>query len=212
MISGYSQNGHPEDVAAVFHCMLGEGVRPDEIALTSLLGACSRLSCLQLGKEIHCYTWKAGLTEDVFVTCPIIDLYAKCGCIELSRRFFDSLTKRHLPLWTPMISGYAVHGSGPSGSEALVLFEEMQRLGLKPDHLTFIGILMACSHAGLVREGMGYFNRMRDLYCTGPKLEHYTCVVDMLACAGQLYDAFKFCRICPWKPTLKYGVLWLVHV
>lgn len=200
MITGYSHNGSPEEALDIFRDMLLEGIRPNEIALTSMFGACSQLSCLRLGKEIHCFTLKAHLTEDAFVTCSIIDMYAKCGCIELSRTFFNGLTERDLPSWTAMISGYGVHGHG---NEAVMLFEDMQRSGLKPDHFTFIGILMACSHAGLVEEGLEYFNCMHSSYGIEPKLEHYTCVVDMLARAGQLYDALKLVKSMPMKADSK---------
>lgn len=127
-------------------------------------------------------------------------MYAKCGCIELSRRFFDNLTEKNSASWTAMISGYAVHGLG---HEALLLFEQMQKLGLEPDHFTFVSILMACSHAGLVEEGLEYFYEMHRIYSIRPRLEHYTCVVDMLARAGRLYDALELVKDMPMEADAK---------
>ncbi|KAL2935460.1 hypothetical protein RDABS01_018578 [Bienertia sinuspersici] len=200
MISGYVQTVCPEKALNIFRHMLEQRLRPNEIAITSLLGACSQLSCLRIGKEIHCFTLKANLIEDKFVNCSILDMYAKCGCIGLSQKFFDSQPKRIPASWTAMISGYAVHGCG---NEALLLFEQMQKEGLEPDHLTFVSILMACSHAGLAKEGLELFNHMHSLYGITPSLEHYTCVVDMLARAGRLYDAFQFVEDMPMEADAK---------
>ncbi|KNA20782.1 hypothetical protein SOVF_049240 [Spinacia oleracea] len=200
MISGYAQNGCPEQAIEIFHHMLERGIQPNEIAITSLLMACSQLSCLRLAREIHCFTLKANLTKDMFINCSILDMYAKCGCIELSRRFFDNQTKKNLVSWTAMISGYAVHGYG---NEALLLFEQMLKLGLEPDHFTFISLLMACSHSGLVKEGLEYFYEMDSIYGIKPRLEHYTCVVDMLARAGKLYDAMEFVKDMPMEADAK---------
>uniref|UniRef100_A0A803N386 DYW domain-containing protein n=1 Tax=Chenopodium quinoa TaxID=63459 RepID=A0A803N386_CHEQI len=200
MISGYEQSGCPEQALDTFHHMLKQGIRPNAIAVTSLLGACSQLSCLRLAKEIHCFTLKGNLTEDVFVNCSIIDMYAKCGCIEFSQRFFDSMTKKISASWTAMISGYAVHGHG---KEALLLFEQMRIQGFMPDHFTFVSILMACSHAGLIEEGLEYFYEMHSLDGLIPRLEHYTCVVDMLARAGKLYDAMELMKNMPMEADAK---------
>lgn len=194
MISGYAQTGCPEQALEIFRHMLERGIHSNKIAITSLLGAFSQLSCLRLGKEIHCFTLKANLQEDMFVSCSILDTYAKCGCIELSQRFFDNLTEKTSASWTAMISGYAVHGRG---IEALLLFEQMRMLGLELDRFTFISILMACNHAGLVEEGLEYFYHMHSLYGIKPRLEHYSCVVDMLARAGRLYDALELIKNMP---------------
>ncbi|CAO2826893.1 unnamed protein product [Amaranthus hypochondriacus] len=200
MISGYAQIGCPEQALNIFHRMLEQGTQPDEIAITSLIGACSQLSCLRPAKEIHCFALKANLREDLYINSSILDMYAKCGCIELSRRFFDSLNTKNATSWTAMISGYAVHGRI---DEALLLFEQMRTQGLEPDHFTFVSILMACSHAGLVEEGLKYFYHMPILYGINPRLEHYTCVVDMLARAGRLDDALALVEDMPMEADAK---------
>ncbi|CAL5372155.1 unnamed protein product [Camellia sinensis] len=199
MIAGYSQNELPDETLNLFRQMVSDGTQPSEIAITSVFGACSRLSALQLGKETHCFALKAHLTEDVFVGCSIIDMYAKSGSIELSQKVFDRLQEKDLASWTVLIAGYGIHGCG---EEAIELFEKMQRLGLKPDGFTFIGILTACTHAGLVEEGLKYFNLMQPVHGIEPKLEHYACVVDMLGRAGRFNDALKLVNEMPMEPDV----------
>lgn len=188
MITGYSQNGLPEKALELFRQMLYNKIQPYEIAIISILGACSQLSALRLGKETHCYAMKALLTEDTFVGCSIIDMYAKCGCIEQSQKVFDTLENKDVASWNAIILGYGIHGHG---GVAIQLFEKMQTFGQKPDYFTFIGILIACNHAGLVEEGLKYFNKMQDSHGLKPKLEHCACVIDMLGRAGQLDNALS---------------------
>ncbi|GMH31580.1 hypothetical protein Nepgr_033424 [Nepenthes gracilis] len=200
IIAGYSQNELPEEALDVFRQMLSDGNRPYEIAVTGLLGACSQLSALRLGRETHCFALKAQLTDDPFVASSIIDMYAKCGCIERSRRVFDSMKQRDVASWTIMIAGYGIHGHG---KEAIQLFEEMKRSAFKPDRFTFVSILMACSHAGLIEEGLEYFTEMHPLYGAQPKLEHYACIVDMLGRAGRLNQALRVVYKMPVEPDAK---------
>ncbi|KAA8541104.1 hypothetical protein F0562_025067 [Nyssa sinensis] len=186
-----------DEALNLFRQMVSNGIQPYEIAIMSVFGACSQLSALQLGKEIHCFALKAHLTEDIFVGCSIIDMYAKCGSIEQSQRIFDRLKEKDEASWTVMIAGYGIHGRG---KEAIELFEKMKRLRLKPDGFTFIGILMACCHGGLVEEGLNYFDQMQTLHGIEPQLAHYSCVVDMLGRAGRFNDALKLVDEMPEKP------------
>ncbi|KAF8389868.1 hypothetical protein HHK36_024385 [Tetracentron sinense] len=197
MITGYLQNGRPEESLDLFRQMLQDGIQPYEIAIMSVFGACSQLSALRLGKETHCFSLKVDLAEDRFVGCSIIDMYAKSGCIEQSRRVFDRFREKDVVSWTVIITGYGIHGRGVA---AIELFERMQQEGMKPDGFTFIGILMACSHAGLVEEGLKYFTEMQSEHMIEPKLEHYACVVDMLGRSGRLDDAFKLIEGMPEEP------------
>lgn len=200
MIAGYSQNGLPDEAINLFRQMLSSGIQPYEIAIMSVCGACSQLSTLRLGRELHCFSLKAHLTEDIFVSSSIIDMYAKGGCIEHSRRVFDRLREKDVASWNVIIAGYGIHGHG---KEAIELFENMQSLGLKPDYFTYIGILMACSHSGLVEDGLEYFNQMLNLHNIEPKLEHYTCVVDMLGRAGRIDDALRLVETLPGDPDAR---------
>ena len=200
MLAGYTQLELPEEALNLFRQMLSDGIQPYEIAVTSVLEACSQLSALRLGKELHCFVLKANLVEDMFVGCSILDMYAKNGCIEQAQMVFDSLSKKDVASWNALIAGYGINGHG---NKALELFEEMYRLWLTPDGFTFVGIIMACSHAGMVKEGLKYFNEMRDLYGIEPKLEHYACVVDMLGRAGQLQEALKLINEMPEEPDAR---------
>ncbi|KAL5751455.1 hypothetical protein ACOSP7_026058 [Xanthoceras sorbifolium] len=199
MITGYSHNRLPVEALTLFRQMVCNGIQPCEIAIMSVFGACSQLSALRLGKETHCYALKASLMDDVFVGCSIIDMYAKCGCIEQCRWIFDKLTNKDAASWNAMIMGYGIHGYG---KEAIELFEEMQDQGQRPDGFTFVSILMACSHAGLVEDGLKNFNQMQNFYGLKPKLEHYACVVDMLGRAGQLDDALRLIDEMPEEPDV----------
>lgn len=188
MIDGCTRNEHPNKALYLLRKMVINGIKPQEIALMSGLGACSQLSSLQIGKEIHCFAIKAQLTDDKYLTCSIIDMYAKSGLMELSREVFDQLKEKDVASWSVTISGYGINGNG---KEAIKLFKKMIEFGFKPDGYTYIGVLTACNHAGIVEEGLKYFNQMQQLHKLNPKLEHYACVVDMLGRAGRFNDAME---------------------
>ncbi|XP_054791268.1 pentatricopeptide repeat-containing protein At1g18485-like [Prosopis cineraria] len=197
MISGFLQSELPVEAINTFRQMLSNRNQPHEIAIIGVIGACSQLSALRLGKEVHCFVLKAHLTEDTYISCSLIDMYAKTGCMKQSRNIFDRVKERDEASWNVIIAGYGIHGHG---HEAIELFEMMQTSGCKPDSLTFIGLLMACSHSGLVTEGLKYHRQMQSLYGIEPKLEHYACVVDMLGRAGQLNEALKLVNEMPEEP------------
>jgi len=197
MINGFSQNELPCDTLDMFRQMLSSKTRPNEITIIGALCACSQVSALRLGKELHCFAMKATLTGDNFVTCSLIDMYAKCGCMEQSQNIFDSVHEKGEVTWNVLITGYGIHGRG---QKAIQLFKSMQNAGFRPDSVTFIGLLTACNHAGLVAEGLEYLGQMQSLFGIKPKLEHYACVVDMLGRAGRLYEALELVNELPDKP------------
>ncbi|XP_027344922.1 pentatricopeptide repeat-containing protein At1g18485 [Abrus precatorius] len=197
MITGFSQNELPRETLETFRQMLSCGVQPQDIAIMGILGACSQVSALRLGKEVHAFALRGHLTADTFVTCALIDMYAKCGCMEQSQNIFDRVSEQDEAVWNVIIAGYGIHGYG---QKAIELFELMQNKGCKPDSFTFIGVLMACNHAGLVTEGLNYLDQMQSLYGVKPRLEHYACVVDMLGRAGQLNEALKLVNEMPDEP------------
>lgn len=202
MISGYSQNGLPEESLNLFRELQQDGYKPSMIAMTSAFTACAELSALRLGRETHCSALKANFSKDSFVGSSIIDMYAKCGSIEQAYSFFSNLNDKDAVTWTVMITGYGINGFG---HEAINLFDEMKREGLKPDAFTYVGILMACGHAGLVEEGLQYFEEMKNNNGLEPKLEHYACVADMLGRAGRLAEAARLIEDMPEKPD---GRIW----
>nr|GEV36003.1 pentatricopeptide repeat-containing protein At1g18485 [Tanacetum cinerariifolium] len=200
MIAGYSQKRLPNKTLNNFRTMVYSGTQPKEIATMSVLSACSQLSALRLGQSIHCFALKKNLTNDKLVNSSIIDMYAKTGCIEASRYVFDQTDKKHVALWTVLIASYGINGQG---KEAIELFYEMQCLNMKPDHFTFIAILMACNHGGLVAEGLTLFDEMQPVHGVKPKLEHYACLVDMLGRAGRFDDAIMLTAKMPQEPDAR---------
>eukprot|EP01018_Ginkgo_biloba_P008628 Gb_28770 [translate_table: standard] len=197
MISGYAQNGRFEEALKLFQQMQLTVVKPNLDTFASVLSACANLAALQEGKEVHENIIKSGFQADIFVENALVDMYAKCGSIEDAQKVFGKMTKRDVVSWTAMILGYAMHGCG---KEALQLFEQMQLSTTKPDHITFIGILSACCHAGLVDDGRQNFVRMTCDYHITPTLEHYCCMVDLLGRAGHLDEAQDFINKMPITP------------
>ncbi|XP_038880056.1 pentatricopeptide repeat-containing protein At1g18485 [Benincasa hispida] len=200
MLSGYSQNELPNEALSLFREMLSEQLETNKISIVSILGACSQLSALGLGKEVHCFVLKNCLIEDNFVACSLMDMYAKSGCLGQSQRIFNRLNAKEVASWNVMITGFGVHGQG---NKAMELFEEMQRSGKQPDRFTFLGVLQAYCHAGLVSEGLYYLAQMKSLYKLEPELEHYACVIDMLGRAGRLNEALNLINDMPEEPDAK---------
>eukprot|EP01018_Ginkgo_biloba_P037492 Gb_02031 [translate_table: standard] len=197
MIAGYAQNGYANEALTLFHQMKLAGVIPDSATMVSVLSACAHLGALQQGKLIHDYIIRCGLESDVFVGTALIDMYAKCGSVDIARKCFDKMSERDVVSWNAMIAGYGMHGHG---EDALVVFSHMQQIGMKPNWVTFICVLCACSHAGLVNEGSQNFGRMKRDYCITPKMKHYACMVDLLGRAGHLDEAEDFIKKMPLEP------------
>eukprot|EP01018_Ginkgo_biloba_P009788 Gb_07729 [translate_table: standard] len=197
MIAGYAQNGHFAEALTFFRQMKLTGVKPNTVTFASVLSVCANLAALQEGKKVHDDITSSGLQSDVFVGCALVDMYAKCGSIGDARDVFENLPERTVVSWNALIIGYAMHGCG---KECLQLFEQMQHSGIMPNHVTFVGVLSACCHAGLVDDGLQYFDRMAQEYHITPALEHCCCLVDLLGRAGRLDDALDFINKMPIKP------------
>lgn len=195
LIGGYAHNGRFTEVISAFKRMLNESdVKPNDATLVNVLSACTRLGALDLGKWVHVYAESNGYKHNVYVANGLIDMYAKCGLVGNAVDVFRSMDKRDLISWNTIINGLAVHGRG---SDALSLFAEMKNSGVEPDGITFIGVLCACSHMGLVADGFAHFNTMANDYSITPKIEHYGCMVDLLGRAGLLEQAVKFVEKMP---------------
>ena len=190
MICGFSQNGHGEEALALFKTMLVEGsTKPNAITLVAALSACGQSGNLSAGKWIHAYVDRSGMEFSMGLHNSIVDMYAKCGNIDLACNAFDRIPEKDLVSFNVIINGLAMHGRG---EQALEKFSQMQREGLRPDDVTFIGVLSACSHSGLVEEGLRYHRDMETVYGISPKLEHEGCLVDMLCRAGRFNEAEEF--------------------
>uniref|UniRef100_A0A0E0LMM6 DYW domain-containing protein n=1 Tax=Oryza punctata TaxID=4537 RepID=A0A0E0LMM6_ORYPU len=198
MLAGYAQNGSVEEALGIFRRMLQAGVRPVPVTFSSLIPACGNLSLLCLGKQLHAYLIRARFSENIFISSSLIDMYCKCGNVSIARRVFNAIQSPDIVSWTAMIMGYALHGPA---TEAFVLFERMELGNVKPNYITFLAVLTACSHAGLVDKGWKYFNSMSDQYGFVPSLEHCAALADTLGRAGDLDKAYNFISEMKIKPT-----------
>ncbi|GLU20087.1 hypothetical protein SLE2022_363020 [Rubroshorea leprosula] len=186
MIDGYAQHGMPNDALVLFRRMLAAKVRPNEITVLSVLSACGQIGALESGRWIHSYIQNNGIQMNVRVGTSLITMYSKCGSLEDARLVFDRINDKDVVAWNSMLVGYAMNGFS---EDALQLFNEMCQKGLELTDITFIGVLSACAHAGLVSEGWSFFNAMKDEYGVEPKIEHYGCMVNLLGRAGRLEEA-----------------------
>lgn len=205
MIDGYTQHGDPNQSLLLFRKMLKAKLSPNDVTLLPVLSACGQLGALELGRWVHSYLVNNRFPITVQLATALIDMYSKCGSLEDARLVFNNITHKDAVAWNSMIVGYAMHGFS---QKALDLFNKMCEIGLHPTDITFIGVLNACAHAGLVSEGRAFFNSMKSSYNINPKIEHYGCMVNLLARAGHLqeaYDLVKNMNINP-DPVL-YGTL-----
>ncbi|XP_010269714.1 PREDICTED: pentatricopeptide repeat-containing protein At1g74600, chloroplastic [Nelumbo nucifera] len=189
LLSGYTQNGYIEEAVLMFREMLVTGLEIDGFTVSSVLCAVTGLTNSCLGNQLHAYTVKVGLRSDLLVGSSLVTMYSKCGSIDDSRKVFDQIDKPDLVTWTAMIMSYAQHGIG---EEALRIYDLMREQGVAPDSVTFVGVLSACSHSGLVEEGYFHLNSMRNDYGLAPGLHHYACMVDLLGRSGRLKEAEQF--------------------
>jgi pentatricopeptide repeat protein len=183
LIGGYAAAGYGEEALTAYNQMQSEAFQPNKITYMNMLNACANSGALEQGKTIHA---QLGSVSDVAVGNALVYMYAKCGSITDARQVFDQMTHRDVISWTTLIRGYAQYGSG---KDALEIFEQMKREGVQPDELTFVGVLSACSHAGLVDEGRRYFASLSRDHGLSPTVEHYGCMVDLLGRAGHLDEA-----------------------
>ncbi|KAK4564913.1 hypothetical protein RGQ29_006814 [Quercus rubra] len=189
MITGYAQNGMSDESIMLFNGMNEAGVDPDKITLIGVLSSCASIGALDIGKWVDTYASERGLHHDIYVGTALIDMYAKCGNLDNALRVS----------WNAMISALAFHGQAQA---ALSLFKRMTNdsEAACPNDITFVAVLSACVHAGLVDEGCSFFDMMSSSFGLVPKIEHYSCMVDLLARAGRLYEAWDFIEKMPEKP------------
>ncbi|KAF5740360.1 pentatricopeptide repeat-containing protein [Tripterygium wilfordii] len=204
MIAGFTLCGKPDEAIAVFQEMNREKVKPNAVTIINLLEACSVSSELKRSKWAHGIAVREFFAEEVSVGTAIVDMYSKCGVIEASKKAFDLIPKKNLVSWSAMISAYGMNGLA---HEALHLLAGMEQHGVKPNSVTALSVLSACSHGGLVEEGLFFFKSMVQDQKIEPCLEHYSCIIDMLARAGKLNNAAELIRQIP-KPFQAASPLW----
>lgn len=198
MVTGYARNGLANEALALFRRMQRVGMKPDSVTMLCVLPECTHLVYLQTGEQIHGYIIKSGFESDNFVGNSLIDMYAKSGRIGIARDIFQKMCRRDLVSWNTIITGYAIQGFA---EDVFSVFSQMQRAGMKPNATTFVSVLSACSHAGLLDKGWHYFDCMTKAYLIIPKVEHYACMVDLLGRTGHLVEARDFIKQMPLEPS-----------
>ncbi|URE44839.1 phospho-2-dehydro-3-deoxyheptonate aldolase [Musa troglodytarum] len=201
LIAAYARLGYSNAALSLFYQMLLGDVRPNSTTLITMLSVCSHVAAINLGKWIHDYVKQTTLEDDVSLSTALVDMYAKCGQLGVSREVFNSMPERDIVSWNVMISGYGIHGYA---REAIDVFGEMEKMGVRPNDATFLAILSACSHSGMVTEGKELFDKMK-IYSISPTLKHYACMVDLLGRSGHLSEAEAMVLKMPVKPD---GGIW----
>ncbi|KAK8563983.1 hypothetical protein V6N13_005800 [Hibiscus sabdariffa] len=205
LLEGFVQFGKFDSALNLFGEMR-KTLDPDGYTLQSVVSACAGLGALSLGMWVHAYLLKMcdfDLSVDVFINNALVDMYCKCGSLELARQVFEGMLKRDLTSWNHMILGFAMHGKAEA---AIGCFHEMIRTeSFRPNSITLIGVLSACNHKGMVSEGRRYFDMMVTDYKIKPALEHYGCLVDLLARAGFIDEALDLVSTMPMRPD---AVIW----
>ncbi|KAK6243834.1 hypothetical protein QUC31_010243 [Theobroma cacao] len=204
MIAGLTLNSLDKEAFMLFKQMQQGGMLPTEFSYTAILSCCAKLSSSFQGRQVHSQIVKDGFMNYVFVGTALVDMYCKCGDIDGARKYFDKMPIRNTVTWNEMIHGYAQNGRG---DEAVHLYKNMIASGEKPDGITFIAVLTACSHSGLVDLGVRIFNSMQSDYGLEPELDHYTCIIDCLGRAGHFHDAELLMDKMPYKDD---PVIWEV--
>ncbi|XP_057471388.1 pentatricopeptide repeat-containing protein At4g21065-like isoform X2 [Actinidia eriantha] len=202
VINGFALNGRPNEALTLYREMGLDGVEPDGFTMVSLLTACAELGALALGRRTHVYMVKVGLSENAHAANALLDLYAKCGSIREAKKVFDEMGERSVVSWNCLVVGLAVNGFG---NEALQVFKDLEREQLVPTGISFIGVLYACSHCGLVDEGFAYFKRMTEEFGIVPRIEHYGCMVDLLGRAGLVKRAYEYIQNMSLQPN---AIIW----
>ena len=198
LIAGYARNGMGYEALTLFAKMIMFRIRPDQFTFSSCLCACAGIAALKLGKQIHGSLIRTNFRPNTIVVSSLIDMYTKCGSLEAAQQVFNVVcNKREVILWNTMISALAQHGHG---KEAIRMFEDLIRSGVKLDRITFVVILNACSHSGLLQEGLRIFNSMTPDHGIIPDQEHYACLIDLLGRAGCFEELMHQIEKMPCEP------------
>ncbi|KAL5985756.1 hypothetical protein ACLOJK_027743 [Asimina triloba] len=197
MVDGYTKNLDSEEAFELLQQIEDAGVGPCAFTFASLLSAAASIGALGIGQQLHARLLKERFQTDQRINNALVSMYPRCGSIEDASQAFNQMASRNVISWTSMITGFAKHGCAV---KALELFREMLAAGLKPNDITYIAVLSACSHAGLVKEGWNYFHSMYNGHGIVPRMEHYAFMVDILSRSGFLKEAYEFINSMPIKP------------
>ncbi|XP_047958635.1 pentatricopeptide repeat-containing protein At1g26900, mitochondrial-like [Salvia hispanica] len=194
LIDGYARTGLLEEAMELLSLMKDRGIRPNSSTVAGLLSACSASGALGIGEYVHGYVEEEQLPLDAVLSTAIVDMYAKSGLLDKAVNVFNRLEFKDVKSWTAMISGCGVHGRA---DHAVTLFRRMEEEGVVPNEVTFLTVMNACSHGGLMREGLSCFRKMANVYQLRPKIEHYGCMIDLLGRAGFLEEAYELIKGLP---------------
>ncbi|VAH54797.1 unnamed protein product [Triticum turgidum subsp. durum] len=199
VIIGHAQEGQVKEALDLFRRFWSSGVRADGHVLSSVIGVFADFALVEQGRQMHCYTVKNPTGMDVSVSNSLVDMYHKCGLTDEAEQRFWETPMRNVVSWTAMINGLGKHGNG---REAIAMFEKMRTEGVEPDEVSYLALLSACSHSGLVEECRCYFSVIQQDRRLRPRAEHYACMVDLLGRAGELAEARDLVATMPMAPTV----------
>ncbi|CAH9130194.1 unnamed protein product [Cuscuta epithymum] len=204
MVTGLAQNGKPKESIEIFCRMQNAGVETDDVTLSGAISACAQLGSTKHADWIRSLAERSGYgpTNNVVIGSALIDMYSKCGSVENAHEVFEKMKMKNVFSYSSMILGFAMHGHA---SHALDLFESMLRTNIRPNDVTFLGVLLACSYSGLVEQAKHFFHVMENKYGINPAVNHYACMVDVLGRAGELEEALNLIQNMPIKPN---GGVW----
>ncbi|CAN1187987.1 Pentatricopeptide repeat-containing protein At3g02330, mitochondrial [Linum perenne] len=202
IISGFSLLQQGEEAQSFFLHMLEAGVKPDNFTYATVLDTCANLATVGLGMQIHGQVIKQQLQSDVYISSTLVDMYSKCGKLLDSELMYEKAPNKDLVAWNSLICGYSQHGNG---EKALEIFEMMRPGNVNPNHATFLSVLRACAHEGLLDTGLLYFDIMQNEYHLDPQLEHFSCMVDLLGRSGRTVEALKIIEEMPFEAD---AIIW----
>ncbi|CAK7357375.1 unnamed protein product [Dovyalis caffra] len=197
IIISCSQNGKPKEAIDLFRKMGMEGMKYDYVSVSAALSACANIPALQYGKEIHGFMIKGAFDSDLFDMSALMEMYAKCGKLNIACQVFNLMQEKNEVAWNTIIAAYGYHGRL---EDSLALFHNMLEEGIQPDHVTFLAILSSCGHTGQVEDGVHYFHLMTEEYGIPAQMEHYACMADLFGRAGCLDKAFEIIKSMPFSP------------
>ncbi|CAA3016507.1 pentatricopeptide repeat-containing At5g61800 [Olea europaea subsp. europaea] len=194
LMAGYTKMNRCKEVVELFDQMIASKVKFDNVALVSMLSACAQLGEIEKGKMVHEYILKNGIRIDSYLGTGLVDMHAKCGCIEIAMEVFESCGKKNVPLWNALLVGLAMHGRG---NLLLQYFSRMVEDGVHPDGVTILGVLVGCSHSGLIDSAKWIFRDMENVFGVQRELKHYGCMADLLGRAGLIKEGMEMIKAMP---------------
>ncbi|KAK7819488.1 pentatricopeptide repeat-containing protein [Quercus suber] len=198
IIAGYALHGYSEEALRMFYEMRDSSVEMDHFTFSMVIRICTRLASLEHAKQAHASLVRHGFGLDIVANTALVDFYSKWGRMEDARHVFDKMPQKNVISWNALIAGYGNHGHG---EEAIEMFEQMLREKMRPNHITFLATLSACSYSGLSERGWEYFKSMSRDHKIKPRAMHYACMIELLGQEGLLDEAFALIRSAPFKPT-----------